>query len=130
MHTDEVQGLIIIGSGPAGYTAAVYAARAQPAPTVFEGFEFGGALMTTTNVENYPGFAAGIQGPELMTTMRDQAQRFGAVLRGVDADEVDLRGPLKTVVANGEQYRARGCRAGDGAPRPDGSECRVRTASA
>ncbi|MDT7728744.1 MAG: thioredoxin reductase [Actinomycetota bacterium] len=107
MHTDEAQDLIIIGSGPAGYTAAVYAARAQLAPIVFEGFEFGGALMTTTDVENYPGFATGIQGPELMTTMRDQAQRFGAVLHGIDVDEVDLAGPLKTVVANGERYRAR-----------------------
>ncbi|QJY45751.1 thioredoxin-disulfide reductase [Pseudonocardia broussonetiae] len=107
MTTDEVHELIIIGSGPAGYTAAVYAARAQLAPLVFEGTQFGGALMTTTEVENYPGFTDGIMGPELMEQMRGQATRFGADLRAEDVEEVSLEGPVKTVVANGVTYSAR-----------------------
>jgi thioredoxin reductase (NADPH) len=105
--TDEVRELIIIGSGPAGYTAAVYAARAQLRPLVFEGTQFGGALMTTTEVENYPGFTDGIMGPELMEQMRNQAIRFGAELRSEDVEEVSLTGDVKTVSANGVTYRAR-----------------------
>ncbi|NGX10523.1 thioredoxin-disulfide reductase [Mycobacteroides franklinii] len=103
----DVHELIIIGSGPAGYTAAVYAARAQLKPIVFEGTQFGGALMTTTEVENYPGFREGIMGPDLMDQMREQAIRFGADLRTEDVDEVSLQGPVKTVTAGGEVYRAR-----------------------
>ena len=106
MTTDQVRKVIIIGSGPAGYTAAVYAARAQLQPLVFEGTQFGGALMTTTEVENYPGFTDGIMGPELMEQMRNQATRFGAELRAEDVEEVSLEGPVKTVVANGVTYRA------------------------
>ncbi|TQM16130.1 thioredoxin-disulfide reductase [Pseudonocardia kunmingensis] len=104
---DDVRELIIIGSGPAGYTAAVYAARAQLRPLVFEGTQFGGALMTTTEVENYPGFVEGIMGPELMEQMRGQAQRFGAELRAEDVEDVSLEGEIKTVLANGVTYRAR-----------------------
>ncbi len=105
--TSTVHELIIIGSGPAGYTAAIYAARAQLEPLVFEGVQFGGALMTTTEVENYPGFRNGITGPELMDEMREQALRFGADLRMEDVDAVSLDGPVKTVTVGDDTYRAR-----------------------
>ena len=102
-----VHDVIVIGSGPAGYTAAIYAARAQLKPLVFEGTQFGGALMTTTEVENYPGFREGITGPELMDEMREQALRFGADLRMEDVDAVALDGPVKSVTVDGETYQAR-----------------------
>jgi len=102
-----IHDIIIVGSGPAGYTAAIYAARAELAPLVFEGTQFGGELMTTTEVENFPGFREGIMGPELMDQMREQALRFGADLRTEDVEEMDLTGAVKTVVANGETYSAR-----------------------
>ncbi|KEI45573.1 thioredoxin-disulfide reductase [Saccharopolyspora rectivirgula] len=105
--TSEIRNLIIVGSGPAGYTAAVYAARAELEPLVFEGTQFGGALMTTTEVENYPGFRDGIMGPDLMEQMRNQAQRFGAELRTEDVEKIDLSGETKTVLANGVEYRAK-----------------------
>ncbi|MDI9938850.1 thioredoxin-disulfide reductase [Rhodococcus sp. IEGM 1351] len=98
--------LIIVGSGPAGYTAGVYAARAELEPLLFEGTQFGGALMTTTEVENFPGFRGGIMGPELMDEMREQAKRFGADIRTEDVEAIDLTGPIKKVVVNGETYQA------------------------
>ncbi|SDC80450.1 thioredoxin-disulfide reductase [Actinokineospora iranica] len=106
-EADQIRNVIIIGSGPAGYTAAVYAARAQLDPLVFEGSQFGGALMTTTEVENFPGFRDGIMGPDLMEQMRAQAERFGAELRPEDVESVELTGPVKYVHANGVRYAAK-----------------------
>ncbi|WP_280468683.1 thioredoxin-disulfide reductase [Nocardia cyriacigeorgica] len=101
-----VRDLIIVGSGPAGYTAAVYAARAELQPLLFEGTQFGGALMTTTEVENFPGFRDGIMGPDLMEQMRDQAKRFGAEIRTEDVDAIDLSGPVKKVTVGDETFEA------------------------
>ncbi|TRW44838.1 thioredoxin-disulfide reductase [Georgenia yuyongxinii] len=121
--TPEVRDVIIVGSGPAGYTAAIYAARANLRPVVFAGsITAGGALMNTTEVENFPGFEHGILGPELMEQMQKQAQRFGAEVRYEDVVSVDLTGEIKTVttdddetfaaraviLANGSAYRKLG----------------------
>ena len=103
---DGVRDLIIIGSGPAGYTAALYAGRANLHPLLFEGSQFGGALMTTTEVENFPGFPHGIQGPQLMDDLRTQAERFGAELVPRDVTEVDLAVSPKIVKVGDEVHRA------------------------
>ena len=105
--TDEVHELIIVGSGPSGYTAALYAARAELKPLVFEGYEYGGELMNTTEVENFPGFEDGIMGPDLMANMRAQAEKFGADLRAEMVESVDFSGDIKKVVVDGEEFRAK-----------------------
>jgi thioredoxin reductase (NADPH) len=104
----EINDVIIIGSGPAGYTAAIYAARAQLKPIVFEGaVTAGGALMNTTEVENFPGFQDGIMGPALMENMRAQAVKFGANLITDDVMSANLTGAVKTVVdGEGREYQA------------------------
>lgn len=104
---DTIHDVIIVGSGPAGYTAALYAARAELKPIVFEGYEYGGELMNTTDVENYPGFQNGILGPELMEQMRAQAIRFGADLRMELVDSVGLESEIKTVHIGDDVYKAR-----------------------
>jgi thioredoxin reductase (NADPH) len=105
----DISDLVIIGSGPAGYTAAIYAARADLSPVLIEGgLTSGGALMNTTEVENFPGFPEGIMGPDLMMNMRAQAQRFGATLISEDAVSVDLTGDVKLVTTEeGSEYRSR-----------------------
>lgn len=104
---DDVRNVIIVGSGPAGYTAAIYAARANLRPLLIEGVQSGGALMTTTDVENFPGFPDGVLGPDLMDGMRKQAERFGAELLTDDATAVDLAGEVKTVRVGETTYRGR-----------------------
>ena len=106
--SDTVRDVIVIGSGPSGYTAGLYTARANLHPLVFEGsVTAGGALMNTTEVENFPGFRDGIMGPALMDEMRAQAERFGAELIADDVIEVELTGDIKTVKTATDTYQAR-----------------------
>jgi thioredoxin reductase (NADPH) len=103
----DIREVIIIGGGPAGYTAALYAARANLRPLVFEGFAYGGQLMITSDVENYPGFVDGIMGPELMATMRSQAERFGAELVADDVTRVDFSQRPFRVYLGDEEHLAK-----------------------
>ena len=106
----EVENVIIVGSGPAGYTAALYTSRANLRPLVIEGFFWGGLLQQTTDVENYPGFPEGIMGPEMMQKFRDQAERFGTRFITDQATRVDLArepGGVHKVFVGDDEYRAR-----------------------
>jgi thioredoxin reductase (NADPH) len=108
--SDRIENVIIVGSGPAGYTAALYTARANLEPLVAEGFAWGGLLQQTTDVENYPGFPEGIMGPEMMQRFRDQAERFGAKLITDEVDKIELAtepGGVHKVWVGGEEHQSR-----------------------
>lgn len=104
LMTEEIREVIIIGSGPAGLTAAIYLSRANLKPLMLAGSKWGGQLMLTTEVENYPGFIDGIQGPDLMQNFRKQAERFGTEIISEDVSAVDFsKAPFK-IVAAGKEY--------------------------
>ncbi len=106
MTENGVRDLIIIGGGPAGYTAALYAARANLEPVVIEGFQWGGQLMITSDVENYPGYAEGVLGPEMMKDFRRQAERFGAEFVSDDVTRVDFSEQPFRIWVGEEEYRS------------------------
>src|SRR6478672_4634581 len=103
----DIRELIVIGGGPAGYTAALYSARANLRPLVIEGFQWGGQLMITSDVENYPGYPDGVLGPEMMADFRRQAERFGAEFLTDDVTRVDFsEQPLRVYVGD-DEYQAK-----------------------
>jgi thioredoxin reductase (NADPH) len=106
MTENDVRQMIIIGGGPAGYTAALYAARANLRPLVIEGFNWGGQLMITSDVENYPGYTDGVMGPEMMADFRRQAERFGADFVTDDVTRVDFSEQPHRVYVGDDEYRA------------------------
>jgi len=105
----DIHDVVIVGSGPAGLTAAIYAARAELKPVLLEGsVTAGGALMNTTEVENFPGFPEGVQGPELMMKLKEQALKFGTTIITDDATELKLESPVKTITdGSGQVYQAK-----------------------
>ncbi len=103
---NDVRDVIIIGGGPAGYTAALYTARANLSPLVIEGFNWGGQLMITSDVENYPGYADGVLGPAMMSDFRRQAERFGAEFMTDDVTSVDFSERPFRVLVGSDEYRA------------------------
>src|SRR5215204_4742746 len=104
--TERVENVIIVGGGPAGYTAALYAARAELKPLVIEGFQWGGQLQNTTHVENYPGYQEGVMGPEMMNDFRAQAERFGTRFITDDVTELDLTdGEIQNVRIGKDNYK-------------------------
>src|ERR671925_736996 len=105
-NDNGVRELIIIGGGPAGYTAALYSARADLRPLVIEGFQWGGQLMITSDVENYPGYADGVLGPAMMQDFRNQAERFGAEFVSDDVTRVDFSERPFRVWVGDDEYRA------------------------
>ena len=116
MAENRVENLIVLGGGPAGYTAALYASRANLEPLVIEGFQWGGQLQNTTDVENYPGYPEGIMGPEMMNEFRAQAERFGTRFVTDDADRVELTdGDIQRVFIGDAEYAARASSSAMGA---------------
>jgi thioredoxin reductase (NADPH) len=110
VETKDIENVVIVGSGPAGYTAALYTSRADLEPLVIEGFAWGGLLQQTTDVENYPGYPEGVMGPEMMQQFRDQAERFGTRFITDDATKIDLAaspGDPHTIHVGGQEIRAR-----------------------
>ena len=103
---DKIRNVIIIGSGPAGYTAGLYTSRALLKPLMFSGYAYGGQLMLTTDVENYPGYPKGITGPEMMIELREQAERFGCEIIDKNVDSVDFSSRPFKVTVGGEEFQS------------------------